>query len=86
MITQYNDQELFVFSEPHRHPDTHCITKNHLLCTFFLFFFFFLGFLLEFVTRCVAVKSVSLTAVKVLGENQCLPDFKCFHGVPYVSV
>lgn len=53
----------------------HCITKNHLLCMFF-----------EFVTCCVYVKYVSLTAVKVFGENQHLPDFMCFHGVLYLSI
>lgn len=72
----------------HRCPDTHRITKKkekkkereHLLRVFFFF---------EFVTRCVSVKYVSLTAVKGFfqrGGGQCLPDFKCFHGVLYLSV
>lgn len=41
MISQINDQEVIYF-DPQRCPDTHCITKNHLLCMFF-----------EFVTCCV---------------------------------
>lgn len=73
----------------HRCPDTHCITKTkkqtnrkqreHLLCVFFFF---------EFVT-CVSVIYVSLTTLKGFfqrGGGQCLPDFKCFHGVLYLSV
>lgn len=39
----------------------HCITKNHPLCMFF-----------EFVTCCVCVKYVSLTAVKVFGGKSAL--------------
>lgn len=34
MISQINDQEAIYF-DPQRCPDTHCITKNHLLCMFF---------------------------------------------------
>lgn len=40
MISQINDQEAIYF-DPHRCPDTHCITKNHPLCMFLLFFSFF---------------------------------------------
>lgn len=54
IISQINDQEVIYF-DPQRCPDTHCITKNHLLCMCFF----------EFVTCCVSVKYVSLTAVEV---------------------
>lgn len=54
-----------------------------------------MSFLFEFVTCCVQVKYVSLTAVKIwgwvgvggeVGANQCLPDYKCFHSVLYPSI
>lgn len=60
MISQINDQEV-IFFDPQRCPHMHCITKNHLLCMFF-----------EFVTCCVYVKYVSLTAVKVFGGKSAL--------------
>ena len=94
MMPQINDQEV-VYFDPRECSDMHCITKNHLLymfvcfCLFVCFFslFYFILIFFGFVTCCVPVKYVSLTAVKVLGgkRDQCLLDFKCFHGVLYLS-